>query len=217
MGGSVWKGRIRMLSKEREFLSPRCSMIVGIDEAGRGPLAGPVYAAAVLFRPDYENPAIDDSKKLTAKKREALYEEIIASALGYGIAAVSAEEIDAINIYEATRKAMRMALSQINAHYDLIITDAMPFSDLPKPVIAMVKGDAQCLNVAAASILAKVSRDRYMDELDRRYPEYGFAHHKGYGTKEHLAALDRYGAIEGVHRKSFAPVQKKLLGQMSLF
>lgn len=205
-----------MLTKEKEFYSKTVRLIAGVDEAGRGPLAGPVFAAAVVFPPDYENPDIDDSKKLTAKKREALFEEIKAHALGYGIASVSAEEIDAVNIYEATKKAMRMALSQIKTKYDLIITDAMPLA-MDVPVIAMVKGDAQCLNIAAASILAKVSRDHYLEELDKQYPQYGFAKHKGYGTAEHLAAINAFGPIPGVHRKSFKPVAAYYQRQLTLF
>ena len=180
-----------MLNKEKEFYSSSCKLIVGVDEAGRGPLAGPVFAAAALFPPDFEDELIDDSKKLTAKKREALFDEIKEKALAYGIASVSADDIDKYNIYD----------------YDLIITDAMPLYIKDKKVIAMIKGDAQCLNVAAASILAKVSRDRYMDELDKQYPEYGFAKHKGYGTKAHIDAIMKYGPIEHVHRKTFAPIK----------
>ncbi len=205
-----------MLKKEREFLSETTHFIVGVDEAGRGPLAGPVYAAAVLFSPDYENEFINDSKKLSEKKREELFETIKENALGYGIASLSAEEIDEHNIYEATKIAMRRAISMIKAPYDLIITDAMPLK-LDKPVVAMVKGDAQCLNVAAASILAKVSRDRYMEELDKKYPEYGFGKHKGYGTAFHMAAIEKYGPIEGIHRKSFAPIASYYKEQLKLF
>ena len=205
-----------MLEKEREFYSSSVRLIAGVDEAGRGPLAGPVFAAAVIFPPDYQNEEINDSKKLSEKKREALFLEIKEHALAYGIASVSAEEIDAINIYEATKVAMKKALDQLEIDYQLIITDAMKL-DCKKPVIALIKGDAQCLNVAAASILAKVSRDHYMDELDRRYPEYGFAHHKGYGTKEHMDAIAKFGPIEGVHRKSFKPIQKYFFEQIALF
>ena len=185
-----------MLNKEKEFYSSSCKLIVGVDEAGRGPLAGPVFAAAALFAPDFEDDLIDDSKKLTAKK-----------ALAYGIASVSADDIDKYNIYEATKICMKKAIEQIGIDYDLIITDAMPLYVKNKKVIAMIKGDAQCLNVAAASILAKVSRDRYMDELDKQYPEYGFAKHKGYGTKAHIDAINKYGPIDHVHRKTFAPIK----------
>jgi ribonuclease HII len=206
-----------MLKKEREYYSPKVKLIVGIDEAGRGPLAGPVYAAAVVFPASFRSNDINDSKKLTPKKREALFSLIKEKALGYGIASVSAEEIDRLNIYEATKVAMLDALSQIKVPYDLVITDAMPLKGVKVPLVAMIKGDAQCLNVAAASILAKVSRDHYMDELDKRYPQYGFKKHKGYGTKEHLAALAQYGPIPSVHRKSFGPVAAYYHEQTKLF
>lgn len=205
-----------MLNKEREYYSDTVKLIAGVDEAGRGPLAGPVVAAAVVFPPSYQNESINDSKKLTEKKREELYEEIKKNAIAYGIAFVSAEEIDRINIYEATKVAMKEALRQLNGQYDLIITDAMKLN-MDKPVVALIKGDAQCLNIAAASILAKVTRDRYLKELDEKYPEYKFAKHKGYGTKEHLEALKTYGPIEGIHRKSFRPVSEIYQEQMKLF
>ncbi len=205
-----------MLNKETEFYSKTVRLIAGVDEAGRGPLAGPVVAAAVVFPPSYQNEDINDSKQLTAKKRDELFEEIKKNAIAYGIASVSAERIDEINIYEATKEAMRDAIKQLKGQYDLIITDAMKLS-LDKPVIALIKGDAQCLNVAAASILAKVTRDRYMEDLDKKYPEYKFAKHKGYGTKDHLEALKEHGPIEGVHRKSFRPVKEFYIEQLKLF
>ena len=205
-----------MLNKEAEFYSKTVKLIAGVDEAGRGPLAGPVVAAAVVFPPSYKNEEINDSKQLTAKKREELFEEIKKNAIAYGIASVSAETIDEINIYEATKVAMKEAIKQLNGQYDLVITDAMKLN-LDKPVIALIKGDAQCLNVAAASILAKVTRDRYLEELDKKYPQYKFAKHKGYGTKDHLEALKEYGPIEGVHRKSFRPVKEFYIEQMKLF
>ena len=206
-----------MLDKEREFYSKSVKAIVGIDEAGRGPLAGPVYAAAVVFDESFVNDEINDSKKLTSKEREKLFLLIKEKALGYGIASVSAEDIDKYNIYQATKICMMKALSQIKVPYQLIITDAMPLKDTKVPLIAMVKGDAQCLNVAAASILAKVSRDHYMEELDEKYPEYGFKKHKGYGTKLHMEALEKYGPIDGVHRKSFRPVNELYIKQGHLF
>lgn len=205
-----------MLTKEREFYSDSVKLIVGIDEAGRGPLAGPVFAAAVIFDSSYENEEINDSKKLSEKKREELFVEIKEHALAYGIASVSADEIDELNIYEATKKCMLDALSQIKIPYDMIITDAMKLKT-EKPLVAMVKGDAQCLNVAAASILAKVSRDHYMEELDKKYPQYGFAKHKGYGTKVHMEAIKQYGPIEHVHRKSYAPIKSFYSEQIKLF
>lgn len=202
-----------MLIKEREFYSSSVHRIVGIDEAGRGPLAGPVYAAAVLFDVSFKNEQINDSKKLSPKKREALFPIIESSALAYGIASVSAEEIDRLNIYEATKRCMLKALQKITVPYDLVITDAMPLEGLSCPLIAMVKADGQCLNVAAASILAKVSRDHYMIDLGAKYPLYGFERHKGYGTKEHLMALKKYGPILHVHRATFAPVASCLIGR----
>ena len=156
-----------MLEKEKEYYSDTIVAIAGVDEAGRGPLAGPVCAAAVVFPKDYQNPDIDDSKKLTAKKRDALFEEIKKNALGYGIAFATPVEIDELNIYMATQKAMKEALGQIQCDFQLILTDAMPLKNLKAPVIPIIKGDAQCLNIAAASILAKVTRDRYMEELEK--------------------------------------------------
>jgi ribonuclease HII len=206
-----------MLVKEREFYSPSVHLIVGLDEAGRGPLAGPLYCGAVVFDPSYQNEEINDSKKLSPKKREELYDVIIHNALAYAVVSASVEEIDHLNILEADKMIMEKALKLIAVPFDLIITDDVPLRHVDKPLIAMIKGDAQCLNVAAASILAKVSRDRYMDELDKKYPEYGFKKHKGYGTKAHLEALEKYGPIEGVHRKSFRPVSEYYLKQETLF
>ena len=206
-----------MLTFERQFYSDTVSHIVGIDEAGRGPLAGPVVAAAVVFPPDYQNPLINDSKQLTAKKRMALFEEIKSNALSYGIAFASAEEIDTLNIYEATKVAMKRALAQIACPYELILTDAMPFKDLPVPVIPVIKGDAKALNIAGASILAKVTRDLYMEELERQFPAFSFGTHKGYGTKAHMEELAENGPIDGVHRKSFKPVAAFFQKQLTLF
>lgn len=206
-----------MLDKEREYYSDSVKLIVGIDEAGRGPLAGPVCAAAVIFPPDFADERIDDSKQISEKKREELFEIVKEHALAYGIAMVSADEIDQYNIYRATQMAMQAALAQIDCRYDLILTDAMPLTDLPAPVIPIIKGDAQCLNIAGASILAKVTRDRYMRELAKQHPHFSFAIHKGYGTALHLKELEEYGPIAGVHRKSFGPVKKRLSKQLSLF
>jgi ribonuclease HII len=206
-----------MLTKERDFYSPSVKLIVGLDEAGRGPLAGPLFAAAVIFPPDYQNEEINDSKKLSPKKREALFEVITKNALDYAIVSASVEEIDQYNIFEADKRIMAKALTLLKVPYDFIITDDVPLHHPDKPIAVMIKADAQCLNVAAASILAKVSRDRYMMELDKKYPLYGFAHHKGYGTKEHLLAIEKYGPIEGVHRKTFSPVSSYYLKQETLF
>lgn len=206
-----------MLKFERQFYSDTVKAIVGVDEAGRGPLAGPVVAAAVVFPPDYTSELINDSKQLTEKKREALYQEVIDHALGYGIAFVSAEEIDALNIYAATQKAMRAAIAQIQCPYDLILTDAMRMEGFDVPLIPVIKGDAKALNIAGASILAKVTRDRYMNELQTKYPNFSFSVHKGYGTAKHLEELEKYGPIEKVHRKTFKPVAKFYQEQLTLF
>ncbi len=206
-----------MLKFERQFYSETVHAIVGVDEAGRGPLAGPVVAAAVVFPPDYVNESINDSKQLTEKKREALYQEVIDHALGYGIAFVSAQEIDELNIYAATQKAMREAISQIKCPYDLILTDAMRMDGFDVPLIPVIKGDAKALNIAGASILAKVTRDRYMNELEKKNPGFSFSVHKGYGTKKHMEELEKLGPIEGVHRKTFKPVAKFFQEQLTLF
>ena len=206
-----------MLDLERQYYYDVVLAIAGVDEAGLGPLAGPVCAAAVVFPLDYRNPLIDDSKKLTAKKRDALFEEIKANALGYGIAMMSAEEIDRYNIYRATQMCMEKALSQIACDFELVLTDAMPLPHYPKNVVPIIKGDAKCLNIAAASVLAKVTRDRYMDELEKQYPNFKFSLHKGYGTKKHMEELEQFGVIEGVHRKTFGPVARTLQKQLTLF
>jgi ribonuclease HII len=206
-----------MLKLERKYYTKDITAIVGVDEAGRGPLAGPVYAAAVVFPKGYKNKEINDSKKLSAKKREELFEVIKQHALGYGIASVSADEIDRLNIYEATKVCMKAAIAQISCPYQLIITDAMPLSGLKTPVVPIIKGDAQCLNVAAASILAKVSRDRYMVELEKQYPHFKFSVHKGYGTALHLQELTEFGPIPHVHRKTFGPVAAYYDQQIKLF
>lgn len=206
-----------MLVKEREYYSDEIRFIAGTDEAGRGPLAGPVCAAAVVFPPEFRCEEINDSKQLTMKKRESLFRMIEENSLGFGIAMVSASDIDRLNIYEATKVAMKHALSEIRHPFQLILSDAMPLNDLAVPVVPIIKGDAQCLNIAAASILAKVTRDRYMIQLESLYPMFSFSKHKGYGTKAHLEELAKNGPIEGVHRKSFAPVAHYKDVQLKLF
>ncbi len=196
------------------------SVIAGFDEAGRGPLAGPVSSAGVVLPLDYDNPLINDSKKLTDAKRRKLFEEIKEVALAYYICLVPVETIDSINILEADRKGMEICLEEIlkKQKVDYIITDYMSLhTDIP--LLSIPKGDATSLSVAAASILAKVTRDDYMIELDKKYPAYHFAKNKGYGTKDHLAAIEKYGYIEGVHRLSFEPVKSMRLGieQLKLF
>lgn len=179
------------------------SAVCGVDEAGRGPLAGPVCAAAVILPGNAQLPGLNDSKKLSAKRREQLYLQIIDQALSFGIAFASVEEIEELNILNATFLAMNRAIAALQspADYALIDGNRTP-NDCPVPCEAVVKGDAKSMSIAAASILAKVTRDRYMQKLDEKYPQYGFAQHAGYGTKAHIAAIKLYGPSP-VHRPSF--------------
>ena len=182
--------------------------IGGCDEAGRGPLVGPVVCACVVFPVGYKNDLINDSKKLTEKKREKLYDIIINDALSYGIVAISPKEIDEINILEASRKGMILAYKEANKkiNIDYLLTDAMKISTLSIPVLDIIKGDAKSISIAAASILAKVTRDRILYELDKKYPEYDFKSHKGYPTKKHLELLEKYGVFDE-YRKTYKPVK----------
>ena len=178
-------------------------LICGVDEAGRGPLAGPVYAAAVILPPDPEIPGLNDSKKLTEKKREALFPIICETAIAYSIASASEQEIDSLNILQATFLAMRRAVEGLQVSPDLILIDGNQTPPgLAVPSQTVVKGDALSASIAAASVLAKVSRDRYLLDLDKQYPQYGFKKHKGYGTKAHYEALSEHG-VSPVHRRSF--------------
>lgn len=207
----------KALTYQEQFYSDKVKLIVGVDEAGRGPLAGPVVAAAVIFARTYINKEINDSKQISEKKREELFKIIKENALAIGVGIVDAETIDRINIYEATKVAMKEAIKNLNHDYDLILTDAMKLENQKVPVIDIIKGDAKALPIAAASIIAKVTRDHMMDELGKKYPEYGFEIHKGYGTKKHMDALKQYGPIKKVHRYSYKPVYKVASGQMNLF
>ena len=182
------------------------SRVCGIDEAGRGPLAGPVVAAAVILPADYELPGLNDSKKLTAKKRELLYDALMADErVQKSIAQASVEEIDELNILRATHLAMRRAAEGLPGGVDFCLIDGLPVPGFPLPSRSIVKGDARCLSIAAASILAKVWRDHYMNELHQEFPEYGFDRHAGYGTKAHIQAIHEHG-VTIHHRRSFAPV-----------
>jgi len=176
--------------------------IAGVDEAGRGPLAGPVCAAAVILPKDLEIPGLNDSKKLTDKRRRELYPLIKEHAIAYGIAFASEKEIDEINILQATFLAMQRAIDQLKGKADFALIDGNREKDFGLNVMTVVKGDSRSANIAAASILAKVTRDDHMEALAKKYPEYGFEIHKGYGTKAHYAAIARYGA-SAVHRKTF--------------
>lgn len=180
--------------------------VAGIDEAGRGPLAGPVVAAAVILPEGYRLDGIDDSKKLTATRRASLYEALMNDqSVQKGIGRAETEEIDRVNILNATRLAMIRATEALPASPDFCLIDGLPVRNFPLPQKALVKGDGRSLSIAAASILAKVTRDLFMEQLAKEFPQYGFDRHKGYGTKYHLEAIHRYG-ITVHHRRSFAPV-----------
>lgn len=200
-----------MLDFEEQFYNEKIKVIVGVDEAGRGPLCGPVVAAACILPRTYINEKINDSKKLSEKKREQLYDEIINNALSYGVGIVDSKRIDEINIYEATKEAMHLAISQLKVDYDLILTDAMKLKDEKVDVIDIIKGDAKCQCIAAASIIAKVTRDRILLDMDQKYPEYGFKSHKGYGTKKHIEAIKEHGIIDGFYRETYEPIKSLLL------
>lgn len=177
-------------------------LLCGVDEAGRGPLAGDVYAAAVIFPDDVIIEGINDSKKLSEKKREALFDEIKEKALAYCIATASVSEIEDINILNAAMLAMKRAVEGLNVTPEIVLIDGNKTPDISAKAMSVVKGDAKSQSVAAASILAKVARDRYMKEMDKKYPEYQFAKHKGYGTKLHYEMVDKYGLCD-IHRPSF--------------
>lgn len=182
-------------------------MQAGVDEAGRGPLAGDVVAAAVIINPSQPIIGVTDSKKLTPQRREALYTVICARALAWAVGSASVAEIDKLNILQATLLAMQRAVAKLNLQPTEVLIDGTHSPRWHLPTKTIIGGDSTVPSISAASIIAKVIRDRYMLELDQQYPHYGFAQHKGYGTKQHLAALRRYGPCPQ-HRRSFAPVQK---------
>lgn len=187
---------------ERKYRAEGYKLICGVDEAGRGPLSGPVYAAACILPDGLVIPGLNDSKKLSPKKREALYDIICREAVAYAIAYATPEEIDTLNILNADMLAMRRAIEQLSPAASLALIDGNIARDMPIPAYPIIKGDAISCSVAAASILAKVARDRKCIEDDLLYPQYGFAAHKGYGTKAHMDALRTYGPCP-IHRRSF--------------
>lgn len=189
-----------MRSYEREYA--HYGLVCGVDEAGRGPLAGPVVAGAVILPPDCEILYLNDSKQLTEKRRELLYDEIREKAVAWGIGMASPARIDEINILQATYEAMREAVSSLHPAPQVLLNDAVRIPDITIPQVPIVKGDAKSLSIAAASVMAKVTRDRLMIEYDKQMPEYGFAVHKGYGTSAHIGALKKYGPCP-IHRLSF--------------
>lgn len=198
------QARLEELKKiEQSLYNEKIQHICGIDEAGRGPLAGPVVVASVIMPQDSMIEGVNDSKKVSEKKRELLYDKIIEEAVAYGVGIVNQEEIDRINILNATKQALTMSLRELKLKPDLILVDALNNIDtLQIPYKSIIKGDAKAYSIAAASIIAKVTRDRIMRQWDEIYPQYGFIGHKGYGTKVHIEAIKQYG-ICPLHRKSF--------------
>ena len=185
--------QINLYEFEEKLYDEGFHLICGVDEAGRGPLAGPLVVAACILPPFLRIEGINDSKQLSAKKRKELYKVIVKNALAYKIVFVTEEDVDSLNIYQATKKGMLMAIAGLKHKPDYALIDAMPLGELEIPHNSIIHGDARCASVAAASILAKVTRDEYMEKMDIKYPNYGFKKHKGYGTKAHMQALEKYG------------------------
>ncbi len=198
-----------MLEYEKKLWDAGYEFVAGVDEAGRGPLAGPVYAAAVIFPKGLVLEGVNDSKKLTEKKREQLYDVIKENAIAYSIVSVDEKEIDKINILNAAMKAFKLALDNLSKKADFALLDGNRAPQMDIPYEAVVKGDAKVQAIAAASILAKVERDRYITEMDKLYPQYGFAKHKGYPTKEHKEAVAKYGPSP-IHRVTFRGVSEHI-------
>lgn len=191
---------------ERELREKGINLIAGVDEVGRGPLVGPVVTACVILPEKFDLEGLTDSKKLSEKKREILYKEIEEQALGIGIGIVDNEEIDKINILNATKKAMKMAINNCNVRPEHVLIDAVKL-DIDIPTTSIIKGDLKSITISAASVIAKVTRDHMLYELDKKYPMYDFKHNKGYPTKKHIEAIMKYGIIKE-HRKSFSPVKE---------
>lgn len=193
---------------ERELINKGIKLIAGVDEVGRGPLVGPVVTAAVILPVDYKLAGLTDSKKLTPKKRDKFYDIIMHDAISISTGMKDAKVIDEVNIYEATKLAMKEAIDGLNIKPEHVLIDAMPL-DINIPHTSIIKGDAKSLSIAAASVIAKVTRDRMMDELDIKYPMYNYKKNKGYPTKEHVEAINKYGIIDG-YRKTYGPVRDYL-------
>ena len=195
----------KMLAYEKELYAQGIDLIAGVDEVGRGPLAGPVVAAAVILPKACKIPGLNDSKKIPKSKHKEIYEAVLQNAIAIGIGVKDNHVIDQVNIYEATKLAMMEAIGQLEPQPQHLLIDAMKL-DLPIPQTSIIKGDANSLSIAAASIVAKVTRDQMMEEFDKEYPGYDFAQNAGYGTAKHLAGLDKLG-VTPIHRRSFEPVK----------
>lgn len=195
----------KMLAYEKELYTQGIHLIAGVDEVGRGPLAGPVVAAAVILPENCKIPGLNDSKKIPKSKHKEIYEAVLQNAIAIGIGVKDNQVIDQVNIYEATKLAMMEAIGQLDPQPQHLLIDAMKL-DLPIPQTSIIKGDANSLSIAAASIVAKVTRDQMMEEFDREYPGYDFAQNAGYGTAKHLAGLDKLG-VTPIHRRSFEPIK----------
>lgn len=195
----------KMLAYEKELYAQGIDLIAGVDEVGRGPLAGPVVAAAVILPKACKIPGLNDSKKIPKSKHKEIYEAVLQNAIAIGIGVKDNQVIDQVNIYEATKLAMMEAIGQLEPQPQHLLIDAMKL-DLPIPQTSIIKGDANSLSIAAASIVAKVTRDQMMEEFDREYPGYDFAQNAGYGTAKHLAGLDKLG-VTPIHRRSFEPIK----------
>ena len=200
---------------ERKLREQGITLVAGVDEVGRGPLVGPVVAACVILPEEFSLEGLTDSKKLSEKKREYFYDEIMRQAVSVGVGIISEKTIDEVNIYEATKLAMKEAISNCSVRPEHILIDAMPLS-LDIPTTSIIKGDFKSITISAASVVAKVTRDRMLDELDKKYPMYDFKDNKGYPTKKHLEAIEEYGIIPE-HRRSYGPVRDYLEKQLSLF
>lgn len=198
-----------LLVYEKELYDKGISLIAGVDEVGRGPLVGPVVACAVILPVNYHLEGLNDSKKLSEKKRNLFYDILIKDAISYGIGIIDAKKIDEVNIYEATKLAMKDAISKLSVKPEYVLIDAMKL-DLDIPSLSIIKGDAKSESIAAASVIAKVTRDRMMDELDVLHPEYGFKNHKGYPTKKHLEAIKKYGVLDN-YRFTYGPVRDLII------
>ena len=210
---NLYGDNMNLWEYENKLYKQGINYIGGVDEVGRGPLVGPVVAACCVLPKDFVLEGLTDSKKLSEKKRNVFFDYIKDNCICYGIGVVEPEIIDEVNIYQATKIAMKQAISKVEEQIDLehVLIDAMPL-DLDIPTTSIIKGDSKSISIAAASVLAKVTRDSMMYELDKKYPQYGYASHKGYPTKKHLEAIHKYGLIEE-YRKTYGPVREILEGE----